>query len=67
MDLFPKKLLSKLSERAHNNALRDLSDSNDLIDSLDKRFVPEYIKAINADLDESKMAEMYNVLYKNLP
>ncbi len=32
MDVFPKKLLSKLSERAHNNALRGLPDSNNLID-----------------------------------
>lgn len=41
--------------------------SHDIIDSLEKSFVPEYIKAINSGMDESKMSEMYDIIFENLP
>ncbi len=41
--------------------------SHDMIDSLEKSFVPEYIKSINSGMEESKMSEMYDIIFENLP
>ena len=67
---FMDKMILNISlDDSHNNFDdQELIDyAHEIIDSLEIHFIPDYIKSINAGLDESKMTEMYDIVYDNLP
>ncbi len=41
--------------------------SNNLIDSIESKFIPEYIKEINSKVDNEIMLGIYDIFYENLP
>ena len=67
---FMDKMILNISLDDSHNSYDDeilIRYSHEIIDSLEIHFIPESIKSINAGLDESKMTEMYDIVYDNLP